>query len=152
MNSVFKSHVERIPGLYANLINAEKFAVKPRSSWKGVKAIYIFWNEENAVHVGRTRNLQNRLGAHLSNSHYSASFVFKQARLATQIRASYRPGESRAKLFTDLDFRAEFDKQMLLLKECRLSFLEVECHVDQYLLELYAAMELKFTLEEFDTH
>ncbi len=151
MNSVFKSHVERIPGLYANLINAEKFAVKPCSSWKGVKAIYIFWNEENAVHVGRTRNLENRIRGQITNSHYS-SFVFKQARLATQIRASYRPGESRAKLFTDLDFRAEFDRQMLLLRNGRLSFLEVECHVDQYLLELYAAMELKFTLDEFDTH
>lgn len=31
-------------------------------------------------------------------------------------------------------------------------FLPVDCPVDQYLLELYAAMELGLNLDEFDTH
>ena len=126
--------------------------MKPRSDWKQMRAIYIIWIEGKAVHVGRTRNLQGRVRGHVSNSHYSASFAFKQARRTLSIAASYTPENSRSALFARADFYAEFAKHRAVLQASEVTFLEVNNPIDQYLLELYAAMELGLELDEFDTH
>jgi len=49
-------------------------------------------------------------------------------------------------------FRDEFDKQRDRLSKFGIKFLVVEDPIDQYLLELYAALEYKTSLTEFDNH
>ena len=108
MNKQDRTHVDEMPALFERLLNAKRFPMKPRSDWKQMRAIYIIWIDGKAVHVGRTRNLQGRVRGHVSNSHYSASFAFKQARRTLSIAASYTPENSRSALFAREDFYAEF--------------------------------------------
>lgn len=152
MNEQYRTHVSQMPALFKMLLDAERFPMKPRSEWKQKRAIYIIWIDGKAVHVGRTRNLQGRVRGHVSNSHYSASFAFKQARRTLSIAASYTPENSRSALFAREDFYAEFAKHRAVLQASEVTFLEVNNPIDQYLLELYAAMELSLELDEFDTH
>ena len=152
MNKQYRTHVDEMPALFERLLNAKRFPMKPRSDWKQLRAIYIIWIDGKAAHVGRTRNLQGRVRGHVSNSHYSASFAFKQARRTLSIAASYTPENSRSALFAREDFYAEFAKHRAVLQASEVTFLEVTNPIDQYLLELYAAMELGLELDEFDTH
>lgn len=152
MNRRYLEHVERMPDLFDLLMSAPRYPMKPKSEWRKISAIYIIWIDGKAAHVGRTRNLQGRVQGHTSNSHYSASFAFKQARRSLNKVATYTPENSRKALFEQEDFYAEFSRHRTILQNSEVSFLEVPEPVDQYLLELYAALELGMDLDEFDTH
>jgi hypothetical protein len=52
----------------------------------------------------------------------------------------------------DATFRAELEKQIARTKEMWVRFVEVKDPILQYLLELYACLEWKLPLDEFDTH
>lgn len=141
-----------MPLLYQQLTASDELPLVPRAAWKRLGAIYVFFHDGKAEHVGRTRNLQGRIRGHLSDSHYSASFAFKQTRRELSLVATYKPEGSRAALFAEEGFRSAFRSQSLRLRSMTMRFLAVKCPVDQYLLELYATMELGLNLEEFDTH
>lgn len=152
MNERFAGHVDRMPSLYRQLMESDALPLSTKAAWKKLGAIYVFFHDGKAEHVGRTRNLQGRIRGHLAASHFSASFAFKQARATMDKKATYKPEGSRANLFADPEFRAAFDAQRLRLKDMTMRYLAVPNAVDQYLLELYAAMELGLSLDEFDTH
>ncbi len=147
----FFTRTEKMPLLFSQLKDAPLYCMKPRNSWKKLHAIYTFYEGEVCRHVGRTRNLQQRVRGHLANSHYSASFAFGQTKKILGIKASYRKGEGRADLFKQANFSEEFKRQRDRLEGMKLQFLEVTDPIDQYLLELYAAMELETSLLEFET-
>lgn len=152
LNAQFVAHTDRMPTLYRQLMESDALPMAPRAAWKKVGAIYVFFHEGKAEHVGRTRNLQGRIRGHLSDSHYSASFAFKQTRRQLSLAATYKPEGSRSALFAEEGFRTAFREQSERLRGMTMRFLPVGCPVDQYLLELYAAMELGLNLDEFDTH
>lgn len=148
----FQEVVERMPSLFRNLEGAEKFDMKARSSWKGLQAIYVFYQPNGEpCHTGRTRNLQGRIRAHTANSHNSASFAFKRARNSLDVKATYRSQGSRAALMCDPVFKAEFDRQRDLIRKMKLRFVEIECPIEQHMFELYAALRLGTSLSEFTT-
>lgn len=141
-----------MPTLYQQLMESDALPLAPKAAWKKLGAIYVFFQDGKAEHVGRTRNLQGRIRGHLSDSHYSASFAFKQTRRELSLIATYKPEGSRAALFAEEGFRAAFRNQSQRLRGMTMRFLTVECPVDQYLLELYTTMELGLNLDEFNTH
>lgn len=122
------------------------------SAFPSHPAIYVFYFDGHPVHVGRSRNLKQRLRGHAANSHYSASFAFKRARAKTGLKATYRKGEGRAALLENAVFASAFAEALAEVKSMTLRHLVVEDPIDQYLLELYAALELGTSLSEFDTH
>ena len=141
-----------MPALYQALMESEQLPLAPMATWKKLGAIYVFFHNGKAEHVGRTRNLQARIRGHLSDSHYSASFAFKQTRRELSLVATYKPQGSRTALFADEGFRTAFRGQSERLRSMTMRFLAIPCPIDQYLLELYATMELGLALDEFDTH
>lgn len=148
----FHAAVERMPFLFDQLMACDLLEMKVRSDWKGIHAIYVFYEADGtACHTGRTRNLQGRVRAHRASSHHSASFAFKRARQVTNVKATYRPEGSRAALMEDADFRAEFDRQRESIGLMKLRFVEIECPIEQHLFELYAALRLGTSLSEFTT-
>ena len=152
MNKEFEQRVVRMKELFASL-NGQVARPLAGAGYPKSPAIYVFFEGERPIHVGRTRNLRQRISGHVSSSHYSASFAFKETRKVTEnIKASYKSAGSRSSLFEQPDFRSEFDKQIHRLRECNIKFLVVNDPVDQYLLELYAALEYGTSLTEFDTH
>ena len=151
MNVKWKLHVERVPELFQILLDQPDVQIAG-STFPKSPAIYVFYHEGEPVHVGRSRNLRQRLRGHVTASHYSASFAFKRARADTGIHASYKKGEGRGALLADPIFAAAFAKALGEVKGMTVKYLIVEDPIDQYLLELYAALELETSLTEFDTH
>ncbi len=151
VNRDYAQLILRPPALFARLM-AEPLVAIRGAALPVTPAIYVFYLAGEAVHVGRTRNLRQRLRGHVSNSHYSASFAFKRARGATGLKATYRKGEGRAALLENPLFRDAFDHALAEVQGMSVRYLPVDDPIDQYLLELYAALELGTSLSEFDTH
>lgn len=148
----FDEAVTRMPQLFEQLMHCEPFEMKARGEWKGLHAIYIFYDGDgNPCHTGRTRNLQGRVRAHTADSHNSASFAFKRARQSLALKATYRPEGSRANLMRDTVFKTEFDRQREQIGQMRLRYVQIECPIEQHLFELYAALRLGTSLSEFTT-
>lgn len=148
----FRNAVERMPELFDQLMSCEMVEMTAQKSWKALPAVYVFYDAaQQPCHTGRTRNLQGRVRAHTANSHNSASFAFKRARLELNRQATYRPEGSRADLMKDFAFKAEFDRQRKAIRQMRLRFVRIECQIEQHLFEVYAALRLGTSLTEFTT-
>jgi len=152
MNKIFANHVERMPLLFRDLLGADPLLVNA-AGHPAAPGIYLLIDSSGSVqHVGRTRNLRQRLRAHRTANHNSASFAFKRARRELGIVASYTKTNSRAALQADEVFGACFRRHVDAVSAMTVRFLLVTDPVDQYLLELYAVLELNMPLDEFDTH
>lgn len=152
MNNTFANHTERMPSLFRDLIGAEPLQVNA-AGHPAAPGIYLLIDNSGLVqHVGRTRNLRQRLRAHRTPNHNSASFAFKLARRELGVVASYSKANSRAALQADEVFGACFRRHVNSVSVMTVRFLPVTDPVDQYLLELYAVLELGMPLDEFDTH
>lgn len=152
MNQEFLHTVDKMVSMYQSLTTAPLVPMRGGPSHSTSGGIYVLYEDEKALHVGRTRNLRRRLQGHCSESHYHASFAFKRARELTGRKADYRAGNSRLALSNDPEFRPVFLEQVQMIRRMTYRFLEVSAPVEQYLLELYAAMELGTSMDEFDTH
>jgi hypothetical protein len=148
----FEDALGRLPFLYSELMDGPQLEMQPIAAWKGLKAVYVFYEPDGSpCHVGRTRNLQQRIRAHLADSHNSASFAFKRTRKALSLPVTYRSGEGRAALLARPEVRLEFDRQRLAIRAMRLRFVVIDNPIEQYLFELYAALQLGTSLSEFET-
>ncbi|MBB3020400.1 hypothetical protein FHR70_003481 [Microvirga lupini] len=152
MNTMFHTATSAVPVLFAQLMSSPAFHQKGIAAQRGKAGIYVFFEDGVPVHVGRTRNLGGRLRGHITRSHYSASFAFKRARRALARAATYTTEGSRGHLSKDPVFGAEFHRQIEAVRAMQVRFVEVTDPVLQYLLELYACLELQLPLDEFDTH
>ncbi|WP_145832076.1 hypothetical protein [Bradyrhizobium huanghuaihaiense] len=152
MNKHFHAATSAIPELFAELAASTPFTAKGVSMQKGRAGVYVFLENGVPVHVGRTRNLGERLRGHISKSHFSASFAFKRTRAVHGKTATYLTKGSRRDLLNDPDFKETFHQQVQLVKGMTVLFVEVTDPVQQYLLELYAHLEFGLPLDEFDTH
>lgn len=152
MKQPFAEHVYRLPTLYQALISADPVAVSAPGH-PATAGIYLLVGADGKIeHVGRTRNLKQRLRAHRTPNHNSASFAFKRARRELGIAASYTKVNSRAALQADETFGACFRRHVEAVSSMTVRFLPVADPIDQYLLELYAVLELGMPADEFDTH
>lgn len=151
VNETFRAQAEQTPSLFAELVSRPETPLS-KHEYPKAPAIYVFYFNGEAVHVGRTKNLRQRLRGHVTNSHYSASFAFKRARKKTGLKASYKKGEGRQALLENPIFAAAFAEALSHVKGMTIRYLQVEDPIAQYLLELYAALELGTSLSEFETH
>ncbi|MEI9891180.1 MAG: hypothetical protein WDN45_11990 [Caulobacteraceae bacterium] len=151
LNEKYRRHCDKAPGLFSELMSSPAVSLEG-NAFPASPAIYVFLFNGEPVHVGRTRNLRQRLKGHVTNSHYSASFAFKRARSDTGMKASYKKGEGRGALLENPIFAAAFAKALAEVRGMTVRHLVVNDPIDQYLLELYAALELDTSLTEFDTH
>jgi CO/xanthine dehydrogenase Mo-binding subunit len=152
MNERFREHVESMPALFQALDSSAPFAVSGAVEHRRKAGVYAFFEKGRPVHVGRTRNLQQRLRSHVRESHLSASLAFKLARRALGKKATYKTKGSRADLMNDPAFYAAFATQLARVKAVEVRFVEVPDPIDQYLLELYAHIVYRLELDEFDSH
>lgn len=152
MNSLFKAHVDKTPTNFHALMASPLHLYNDRSKFKKAGGIYVLIEDGKPVYVGRTRNLSQRLQAHVSASHNSASYAVKRVRQVHGLEASYKPEMSRLHITTVDPWRGYFLEEIEKIRGMQFRFLKVEDPVDQYLLELYATMELDLELSGFDTH
>jgi hypothetical protein len=145
--------ISKLPAALRSLCIADPFVEKGASVHKGKRGVYVFFENGQPAYIGRTNNLAQRLRGHVRFSHNTASFAFKRAKEKLKIgKANYKSESSRKRLQNDPEFAQEFRRQIEAVRKMSVRFLEVEHHVDQYLLELYAAMSLGLPTAEFDNH
>lgn len=151
MANVWDKLLDEVPSVFAKLQASEPLLKPTSSEHKRKRGIYAFRNNETIVHVGRTRNLQQRMQSHQTANHNSASLAFKLARNITGQYATYKPEGSRADLMKDEVFRQAFLASIAAIKKMDVLFVEVHSHELQYLVELYACLKFGLPTDEFDT-
>lgn len=151
MNERFLGHIDAATVHFAQLLSQPLLPVRGHGLTEQ-KGIYVLYEGAAPVHVGRTRKIRQRLRAHCTPNHNSASFAFKRARKELGRKASYSVTNSRAALQLDPVFGPCFQKHVAAVAEMQVRFLPLDDPIDQYLLELYAVLELGLPEDEFDTH
>lgn len=150
MNERFGTHIGRVVELFRLLDGTSAYSFIDRFPAK--PGIYLFLSDGVPERVGRTNNLSKRLKNHLRMDHGSAAYAFKRARQSLGLKATYKKGSGRKELQKDPDFIEVFRAEIERLKTLTVKFVVVEDIAEQYLLELYAAIEYGFGLEEFGNH
>jgi hypothetical protein len=153
INAEFKAKCDSVPNLFAKLMDSPR--KKVGDSCARVPGIYVFFEGNLPIYVGRTRNLRQRMTAHVTQRHNSGSFAFRLLRKKLGLPTSYRKEGSRLQI-QELH-AGEFSRQIARVRRMEFCFLEVSNPIEQYLLELYAAMELSklnqaIDMQDFDTH
>jgi hypothetical protein len=151
MSGDFASLIPEIEAYAKRLEDAELFPYDHKD-FPDEPGIYLFYEKENAVRVGRAKKLKTRIKGHSSKNYKTAAFAFKLTRKATNKPTTYTPEGSREDLMKDPEFRAEFDKNIERIKKMKVKYIVVESSIHQYLLELYISLAHDLDLSEFDTH
>lgn len=150
----YLDYTSAAPKLFSQLMaqSAEPFRVT--SSDNRRSGIYVLYDDDTPVYVGRTRNLQGRFRAHVTKSHNSASFALKRTRAqhAEIKKATYKATNSRQAIVEHPVYGATFLREIEAIRGMQFKFLEVTDPIDQYLLELFATMEFGLELTGFDSH
>ena len=118
------------------------------------KGIYVFFEDNKPIYVGRSNRLKKRLKEHSqrSSDHYSATLAF---RIAKQIL--YKPQKKGGKqtneqLMENKDFVEGFEAAKDRIAKAKIRFIEIEDQIEQAMFEIYASLALNTELNDFDTH
>ena len=143
----FASVIDDIKSDFRRLIETASFRVDERPSRAPkLPGVYVLYESDRALYVGRGRNIRQRLANHRSSSVTSASLAVKMARIAANTPSKYTSATKAENLLkTNPTFRAEFTKAT-----ARIRAMQVRCVVTEHddndvrqaLLEIYAASKL----------
>ena len=149
----FEELVKKLPFLFEQLI------ASPLRSRTGLgklpqEGIYIFYENEQPIYVGRTNRLKERILEHgrTSASHNSAPFAFNLAKKLAQEKC-INPNVARNKLELNPEFKILFREAKNRVAKMSIKFVPESDPLIQTVFEVYASLELG-TMEynAFDNH
>ena len=120
-----------------------------------MSGVYLFTEKGIHLYVGRSNRLRSRIRRHgaINAGHNVATFAFKMARQDTgKMEASYRPEGSRENLLKDAEFAKAFDDAKARIREMEVRYVEEPDQRNQAVLEMYVAVALNTTFNDFETH
>lgn len=151
MNDEFNQIVGHMPILLEKLISS------PLRPWEDLgnppkRGIYVFYENGQAIYVGRTNRMRKRLKEHgrRSSTHNSAPFAFNSAKEAAG-RLGVDVSRQRSILEQDPVFAGLFAQAKKRVSQMSVRMIEINNPIEQTIFEAYASMELK-TPNDFDTH
>lgn len=98
---------------------------------------YVLLHEGKPFYVGISRTVVQRLRQHVTgNTHFDASLAYRMATDKTGHTMK------RADAMKDPAFRTAFAEAKVLLRNCTVSFIDVDNPLELHLFEAYCAMEL----------
>jgi GIY-YIG catalytic domain len=120
-----------------------------------LQGVYLFSEAHRHLYVGRSNNLPQRYRQHSNpgSQHNQAVFAFKIAREVTgKTTRSYSRGpENRRGLISDPDFSLAFTEGKARVRRMEYRFVEEPDQTRQALLELYCAIALRCSYNDFNT-
>jgi hypothetical protein len=155
MNERFRKLVEPLEDSFQELMSMEPVAVASLPREMPSSGIYVFFENDRPLYVGRSGRLRQRLQQHCrpSSGHNSAPFAFRLAREATgRTEASYGTKGSRAELERDPAFSQAFADARARVRRMRVRFVAEPRALQQTLLEVYVAVALETPYNDFETH
>ena len=152
-NRRFDAVIEKMPELLRDLQSSR---ARRRNDLSDIseRGIYVFYENEVPVYVGRSRKLKERLQVHSrpSSGHNSATFAFI---LATEVarKQNFEFGQmTRTQLENDPVFGEFFRQAKVRVGEMKIRVVEVPGPITQTVFEVYAALMLETPHNDFETH
>ena len=155
MNEIFKKHVDALEPAYRRLLFMEAVHISDLPRDIPSAGIYVLYEKDQPVYVGRSNRIKPRLQEHCrpSSNHNTAPFAFRLAREQTgKIKASYSPSGSRPELEKDPTFKKAFEDAKQRVRAMKVRFVEESDPIRQCLLEIYVAICTGAKHNDFDTH
>jgi predicted GIY-YIG superfamily endonuclease len=155
----FKQIVDEMPGLLDKLKNQPAFTKAEMSARKirvPKRGIYVLFEGEEPIYVGRSNKIRQRLSDHCNQSsgRFSATFAFRLAIKDYINKYGEIPkGMRREDLENNQKFALLFKDAKTRVSKMGIKAVDIDDPITQTIFEVYAAMELK-TLEfnSFDNH
>ena len=143
----WESVSERMPELLATFKTCELLFRNRHGQLPQVpdRGIYVFYNGDNPIYVGRTNRMRQRLQEHgqPSSTHNKATLAFAMASLIAAYQGMDSVDDlSRDKLQHDPDFKKWFDATKEIVSKMGIRVVEVTDPIEQAIFEVYAALEL----------
>jgi len=153
MSDKFDVIINGVKDKYNQLLSSKKHTYSEIPKKLSLAGIYLFSKDGEALYVGRTNNIKQRLQHHARNNHNQATFAFLLARHETgNIKASYTQKGSRADLLKDDVFKTAFNQARENIRLMDIQYVEENDPVSQTILEVYAAFESGAKYNNFDNH
>ena len=142
-----------MPELLATLKSCELLHRDRRGQLPQVpdRGIYVFYNGDNPIYVGRTNRMRQRLQEHgrPGSTHNSATLAFAVAYLiAANQGMDSIDAFSREELQRDPEFKKWFDATKEVVSKMGVRVVEINDPIEQAVFEVYAALELGTTREQ----
>jgi len=118
------------------------------------RGVYIFYEDEVPMYVGRSNRLGKRLLEHgrPSSRHNSATFAFHLALAAAAEGETTLPKTTRTDIETYPPFRNLYDQAKDRVAAMKIRVIEIRDPIEQTIFEVYAALALGSIYNDFDTH
>ncbi|MBK6836520.1 MAG: GIY-YIG nuclease family protein [Bacteroidetes bacterium] len=130
--------------LFKDLLNEfEKSSTIKREELPKYRGIYVFYENDRPIYVGRANNIRSRIQWHTrkSSGSESASFAFNLAKMEFE-NNDETTKRKRADLMAISEFREIFDKHKLNLSNCKIKCIEIENDALQTMFEPYLSIKL----------
>jgi len=152
MKSKFEEIVNQIPDLMQQLIDSP---MRQRNSLGDIpnKGIYVFYENNKPVYVGRTNRMKERIQEHGRKSSYnnSATFAFILAKEIAN-EQGFDINIKRKALESNSAFRNIFLEQKERVSRMNVRVVEINDPIIQTIFEVYVSMELDTKYNNFDNH
>ena len=156
MTSLLPEYVnmlEKLPPLLDELSNCPARPLSSNRTFPREPGVYVIFEHDSPLYTGRSKNIRQRIGNHISGRAEQSAFAFRLARRATDnLTATYRPEGSRKHLMSTPEFRMAFDQEIVRVRSMRATFVVIQDLLVQHLFEVYAATALKTPYNDFGTH
>lgn len=153
MSKQFDKIIENMPLLLDRLLDTALFT---RANLRGVpeRGIYVFYEEEAPIYVGRSNRLRQRLLEHgrPSSRHNSATFAFNLAIEAADDKGINIEGKTRTELEHGTSFANLHAEQKKRVAAMQVRVIKLIDPIEQTLFEVYTALALRTAYNDFDTH
>ena len=152
MNTKFEEIINQLSDLMQQLVD---YPLRQRNSLGDIpkKGIYVFYENNKPIYVGRSNRMKDRIQEHgrKSSYHNSATFAFILAKeIAHEEGIDIK--KNRDVLESDSTFRNIFIKQKERVSRMNVRVIEINDPIIQTIFEVYVSMELNTEYNDFDTH
>ncbi|WP_457154073.1 GIY-YIG nuclease family protein [Mesorhizobium sp. P5_C1] len=147
----YSNAVDQMPSLYEKLLRCDLRPASPRTGFPKKPGVYALYENTTPIYVGRAKNIWQRIGNHIGGRPEQSSFAFKVAREKTGRTATYKPEGSRKALMLDEIFKTAFTDSVTRIRALNGRYVVIEDDILQHLFEVYAALALKTSYNEFRT-
>jgi len=153
VNKSFNELVATMPGLLQSL-QSQPFRTRKNLVGIPKQGVYVFYENDKALYVGRSNRLKKRLQEHgrLSSTHNSAPFAFNLAKEKMQRAKEIPPYVRRKELEHAPGFDYAFFEAKNRVAEMKIRVMQIDDQVTQALFEIYAALALNTPYNDFSTH
>ncbi|MBE9512964.1 MAG: GIY-YIG nuclease family protein [Chloroflexi bacterium] len=154
MSEKFSQQINKMPELLKDL---KSQPLLTRENLTGIpqKGIYVFYENNKALYVGRSNRIKLRIQEHSrpSSMHNSASFAFRLAREELARHQDIPKDATRGELEKAPGFDSLFYRARDRVARMKIRVIGIDDQVTQALFEIYAALTLDTTkYNDFGTH